>query len=327
MAKKNSKRKNFFPYGIFFIIFIAEIFLGLSAISAYLFFDGKREVDLLESDIKKYSSSLAEAFAHVAELSIKDKQYQPLRNLFQEKIAENIIDEAFFVLADGRLVVHSNIAIEKELSGNIAKDEMSYNIDLILKPLRDNSHEILISDYNIIKKEPYFKKNIRDLIKKYFYKGIESNGWLFSKAVFVKSKPIGTVNFILSKDRIFYAIKNIIERARRLTAIVLLMSFLLSLLISLFVMLRDLSRNKKQSTIDSSAKEKFLDLPEIDVASEKENLQIELIDDSLESADSPEITVIGHERYIVAPIIPEYRAHSTGRRILDAIPSENKRKR
>jgi hypothetical protein len=57
MAKKNSKRKNFFPYGIFFIIFIAEIFLGLSAISAYLFFDGKREVDLLESDIKKYSSS------------------------------------------------------------------------------------------------------------------------------------------------------------------------------------------------------------------------------------------------------------------------------
>ena len=60
---------------------------------------------------------MAEAFARVAEFSYSTKKYSSLKTLFHEKIEENTIDEAFFVLSDGKIIVHSSTTAEKELMG------------------------------------------------------------------------------------------------------------------------------------------------------------------------------------------------------------------
>jgi uncharacterized membrane protein affecting hemolysin expression len=84
---------------------------------------------------REYSTAVAEALADVAEMSYRLKDYSKLQDLFREKLNENLIDEAFFVLADGRLIAHSNSETAKNLGGYLAADEFTYNMDLILGPV------------------------------------------------------------------------------------------------------------------------------------------------------------------------------------------------
>jgi len=240
MTEKNRKklRKWIFPAGIFMLLFLTETIIGTGAALTYLYVDGKKGIERIEKYTVNYSMTLAEAFARVAELSYKAKNYSSLKTLFHEKIEENTIDEAFFILSDGKLIVHSNTTIEKSLMGNIANDEMSYNLDMILQPVTRRSTELFHSDYNIINKQVPFSRNEREPIQKYYYSGINSSGWLFTKGVFINGKPVGAVNFIISKERIFSSVKESIARGRIMLTAVLLSAFCVSLLISVIVMFR-----------------------------------------------------------------------------------------
>jgi hypothetical protein len=236
--KRKKLRKWIFPAGIFILLFLTETIIGSGAALTYLYLDGKKGIERIEKYTVNYSMTMAEAFARVAELSYKTKNYSSLKTLFHEKIEENTIDEAFFILGDGKLIVHSNTTTEKNLMGNIANDEMSYNLDMILQPVTKRSSELFLSDYNIIDKQVPFSRKEREPLQKYYYSGINSSGWLFTKGVFVNGKPVGAVNFIISKERMFGSIKESIARGRLMITAVILSAFCVSLLISVIVMFR-----------------------------------------------------------------------------------------
>lgn len=236
--KKTKLKRLFFPVGIFLLMFFAESLIGTAGVVSYFYFSGKKNLSKIESYTMNYSKTMAEAFTRVAEFSYSTKKYSSLNTLFHEKIEENTIDEAFFVLSDGRLIVHSNTTLEKELMGNIASDEMSYNIDMILFPVQTKNSDLILNNYNIINKTIPFQRRERDLLKRFVYKDLSSTGWLFTKAVFYKNKPVGTVNFIISKDRIYSSISETIAQIKRYSMMVVTASLIISFFISLIVLIR-----------------------------------------------------------------------------------------
>jgi len=234
-----------FPAGIFFLLFIMESLIAGGASVAYFLYTGKSQIDEMESYTKSYSISLADAFSSVAEIGYRTKKISILRSLFKEKIEENIIDEAFFVLKKGKIIAHSNRERAKNLKGNIASDEFSYNLDLILKPVFQKSREVLFTDYNVIDVPVSFERNERTLLKRYLYSKIDTTGWLVSKAVFIKKKPVGTVGFIIGKEKIYTFIKDHIEHCIQIFIASLCVSFILSLVVSLVVLIRYRGIQKK----------------------------------------------------------------------------------
>jgi len=249
--KKKKLKRLIFPLGIFLLMFIAQSVLGTAGVISYFFYSGKKNIAEIENYTINYSKTMAEAFARVAEFSYTTKQYTSLKTLFHEKIEENTIDEAFFVLSDGKLIVHSSTTAEKELMWNIASDEMAYNIDMILLPVQTKSSELLLNNYNIVNKTIPFPRQERDLLKKYVYKDLSSTGWIFTKGIFPKGKPAGTVNFIVSKDRIYASIQSSIDQAKYYTFLVVTVSIFLSFFISLIVLFR--YRSIQKNALSSSA--------------------------------------------------------------------------
>lgn len=236
--KTKKLKRLIFPVGIFLLMFIAESLIGTAGVVSYFYFSGKKNISDIESYTVNYSKTMAEAFARVAEFSYSTKKYSSLKTLFHEKIEENTIDEAFFVLPDGKLVVHSSTTAEKELMGNIASDEMAYNLDMILLPVETKSSELFLNNYNIINKVVPFKRQDRELLKKYVYKDLNSTGWIFTRGIFYKGKPAGTVNFIVSKDRIYTSIQESIDQAKYYSLFVVTVSMALSFFIALIVLFR-----------------------------------------------------------------------------------------
>jgi hypothetical protein len=207
MAKKLKKAG--FPFGIFLIMLILLGLLSSAVVAGFFYFSVMRGIDDIETGIRKYSTAMAEASSDVADLSHRVKNYSKLKTLFRQKITENMIREVFFVLENGKIIAHSSADVQRKLKDNIINDEFAYNVDMILQPLKNGSREIIYSNYNIMdKKVPFNKEEIR-LIKEYIYPEIKVNGWLVTKAVYSKvkkrgrEKAIGTVNFIISKDRIY----------------------------------------------------------------------------------------------------------------------------
>ena len=247
MTRKN--RKIIFPAGIFLLIFFTESILGSLALFAYTYVSLKKNINAVEEYTRSYSKTLAEAFASVAELSLKTNKTDSLKILFHEKIQQNTIDEAIFVLADGRLIVHSNTSVENGLGGNIANDEMAYNLDLILEPVKKNSRELILSDYNIIDRKIPFSRKERDLIGRYIYPGINTTGWLFTKGVFVDDKPAGAVCFLTGKERIFSVIRETSLHTLKYFYTVIAGSFVISLIISFIILTRYRSIQKKAERI------------------------------------------------------------------------------
>ncbi len=239
--KKIGKKKGF-PVGILFLMLFLLIALSAVISSAYFYFGVKKGIKDIEGYTKNYAITMADAFAEVAELSYRLKDYTKLKKLFQSKIRENTIDEAFFVLKDGELIAHSNKEREKQLEGNIANDEFAYNIELILLPVKEKKRDIQFIDYKIFEKKAPFKKIEMKLLKEYIYPKINIDGWLVTKAVFSmekkKEEAVGTVNFIISKDRIYNYIKSQFDESGKLIIYMGALSFLLSVILSFIIFLR-----------------------------------------------------------------------------------------
>lgn len=251
--RKTSEGKTSFPTAIFLLIFIIEVAAASGGIFAYFYSSAKENITEIEKYTINYSKTMAEAFASVAELSYRTKNYSSLKSLFREKIEENTIDEAFFVLQNGTLIVHSNTTTEKRLRGNIANDEMSYNLEMILQPVKTGSRDLFFSNYNIIDKKIPFNRSERELIKKYLYTEINSSGWIFTKAVFHRNKAIGSVNFIVEKGRIYNLINTTLENIKLSLLISAAASFAIALAIAFIIMIR--FRKTPDSIIDNQTGE------------------------------------------------------------------------
>ncbi len=231
-------RKVFFPVGIFLMLFIIQSAAVIVSVSAYFVHTGKKRISDIENYTRNYCITMAEGFSSLAELSSKTKNYKNLRELFQEKLRENTVDEAFFVLPNGKIIVHSNKDAEKNLEGNIANDEFLYNLETIFMPLKKNSREVFFENYNYIGKDVPFERDDRMLIKKYIYGDVDKSGWIVVRAVYNKKKPVGSVGFIISKERIYGVIKTHIAETYRILYIALIASFLISVIISIIIFVR-----------------------------------------------------------------------------------------
>jgi len=257
--KKKKFKKKIFPIGIFLLLFLIQSIIAAGALSLYFLNTAQKRITDIEKYTQNYSMSMADLFADMAELSFRTRRYGKLKTTFNEKIRNNTIDEAFFVLNNGTIIAHSNSDIKKELAGNIANDEFTYNTDMILRPAKKKSRETLFTDYNIMGKQVPFTREERRLIKKHLYKKINSPGWLVSKAVYVRNKPVGTVNFIISKDRIFDFLMGHIDDTKEYLKYSLAGTFILSFLISLIVLVR--YRMIQNRTIKISIAEKKEEIP------------------------------------------------------------------
>ncbi|MCL2155231.1 MAG: hypothetical protein FWH53_06165 [Leptospirales bacterium] len=236
--KKRKLKRVIFPIGVFFLLFFIESIIGIAGVSSYIYSASKKNIADIESYTINYSKTMAEAFAKVAEFSYSEKKYTVLKALFHEKIEENTIDEAFFVLKNGNIVVHSSTTTEKKLKGNIANDEISYNIDMILQPVHTKSHDLILNNYNITDKFIPFRKRERDILSKYIYENLNTTGWLFTKCIFHKGEPIGTVNFIISKERLYTSIRQSLNLVQYYSILVIAVSAIISFFISLIVFFR-----------------------------------------------------------------------------------------
>ncbi len=234
---KDRKKKGF-PWGIFLAVFILLGILSLGASTGYIWYIGRSRLQVAERYNKKYFTTMVEALANVAELSYSTGNYSKLRALLAEKMGGNGGIEAFFVLSDGKIVAHSNSETEKALQGNIANDEFAYNLDLILLPLRNNGKETLYLEYSILDRKIPFTREQRLLIKKFLYPGIQSTGWLATRAVYYKGKAIGTLNYIIAKDRIYEIIIRLSREAMILLSVLQSFSAAISLFVAVVAHLR-----------------------------------------------------------------------------------------
>ena len=216
--KKVKRRK--FPFMILIIAFLIEVAAVSACLAVYFIRSGKIMAADAERNTKNYSAALAEALSEGIGKVYKGNKTPSLQNLFYNRINKDIIDEAFFVLNNGKILLHSRKAYPENLGGNISNGEFAYNIEMILYPSMKNTKEILFSNYNLIDTEnpPNFDPRVKKLLKQYICPDtdstgclIDSTGWLTSKAVFYKNKPIGTISFIISKQKIFDALTGLFE--------------------------------------------------------------------------------------------------------------------
>ncbi len=231
-------RKKGFPLGIFLLLFFM---LGLpvsGGVIGHFVYSGSRSIEVIESYTRDYSRSLVEALAGAAELGYRKGSRKAVKELFTDGTRKNTFDEAFFVLKNGTLAAHSNSDVEKELHGNIANDEFAYNTDLILKPLLTKSRNTQFTDYNIVSKRIPFNRMERSLLKQYLYSGIDTSGWLVTRAVFSGKEPVGTVNLIIGKDRIFQSVMELRNESIYMLEAALGIVFFISLAVSLVVFIR-----------------------------------------------------------------------------------------
>jgi hypothetical protein len=251
-GQRNSLRKPMkliFPVGIFFMLFCIESLIAAGASLAYFYYTGRAGIAEIESNTRSCSVPIAEAFGSMAEMCYRTKNYSRLRTLFKENIEQRTISEAFFVLKDGKVIAHSDPAVCKSLKGNLASDELSYNMDLILRPVTQKSRDVFFTEYNIVSRPAPFKREYRMLLKRYFYRNIDSTGWLASRAVYGKKKPVGAVCFIIGKDRIYSFLMPLINRSVGILLISLAVACGVSLVISLVVMARYRSIQKRSLAV------------------------------------------------------------------------------
>lgn len=277
--------KIIFPIGVFFMLFFIESLVAAGASLAYFFYVGKSGISDIESNVRSCSIPIAEAFGTMAEMCYRSRDYRRLRTLFREKIEQNSIDEAFFVLRNGKLIAHTDPSALADLKGNIASDELAYNMDLILRPVVQKSRDVFFTDYNIVSRRAPFRRELRMLLKSYFYRNIDSTGWLVSRAVYGRKKPVGAVCFIISKQRIYCFLAAHVERSLRIFMISLAVAGTISLLVSLVVLARYRSIQKRSSPASgmsgaprgSATAGGFYDMTMPPGASEEEPVVVELV--------------------------------------------------
>ncbi|MCU0847597.1 MAG: hypothetical protein MUD12_06885 [Spirochaetes bacterium] len=316
MGRKPVKGKGF-PAGIFFFLFFTEVLLSVAGTAVYFYYGGRSGISEIERYTRSYSVTMAEAFARVAEMGYRNRKHARLSALFHEKIGENVIDEAFFVLKDGKLVAHYSTDVEKKMKGSLANDEFAYNLDLILQPARKGSSETQFTDYNYMSLQVPFREPVRKALKDYFYKGIESTGWLASRAVFIDKKPVGTVSLIIGKKRVYEFIWRRIRISGAAMTVSVSAAFIISLVISLVVFVR--TRSAQKSALLCGSPEDFYPVEPSDIIpfngpetaqghGAQDAITIELTTDAGRSAARPAAAVTAGEFKIA------------GREIKNAIP-------
>ena len=243
--KRNSIKYKKFPIGIFLLLFLVEAVLATASLAIYFVNSGKRLTSDITEYTRRYSSTMAEAVSDAAALSYGLRQYASLEDLLRNRIQQDLIDEAFFILNDGTIIIHSQKELSENLKGNVGNDEFAYNLDILLNRSLQNNQEVLFCDYNYLDKTiPFSSKDIK-LIKNYIYSGITSSGWLTSKAVSYKNVSIGTINFITSKERIHTTIANLFSNTKMYWVYSMVGAFILSFLISILIVLRYRSIQRK----------------------------------------------------------------------------------
>jgi hypothetical protein len=234
---KKVKRKRF-PAVIFIFLLFAYSIAVSAGLAVYFIHSGRIITSGIEQYTKKYSVTLAEAVSESAASAYSTKKTGPLVDLLENRIREDVIDEAFFVLNNGKIIAHSKKTQDKSLGGNLSNDEFSYNLEMILYPSMQKTKEVLFTNYHLIdKSNPFdvYDARIKKALKQYLYNGIDSTGWITSKAVFYKGKPVGTVSFIISKARIFDAIISRFEEIKKYWKYGMAGSAAFSLLIALMI--------------------------------------------------------------------------------------------
>ena len=215
-----------FPSGLFFSALALFTVCACASAAGYLLYAGKKGVRDIEQNTRTHYSGMVEALAGVAELSYGGKDFSTLEGLARKKADGDEGMEAFLVLADGTIAMHSDSAAREALLGNIATDEFAYNRDLILLPLQRNGKEALVLDYNIMGKRIPFSRDQRKLIKRFLYPGIDRPGWLITRAVFHGGKPVATMNIILGKDKVYrFLAAHFLESAILLAALLAMSLF------------------------------------------------------------------------------------------------------
>jgi hypothetical protein len=141
------------------------------------------------------------------------------------------------------------------------------------------------------KTNPFNKRELK-LLKEYVYNGIDSTGWLTSKTVFYKDKAIGSINFIISKERIYESILDLFNSTKKYWQYGMAGSFAFSFLIAIVIVLRYRSIQKKTAlaltnvTYESrEEKENFDDAYEQANDDRFANNFYEMADDSADEAD------------------------------------------
>ena len=243
--KKKKFRKKRFPLGIFILLLTVESLIVAAGVTLYFVDSCKKTIADIEKYTRNYSITMAEAIGDVAAINYRTRRYGDLVKLFRNKIKEDTVDEAFFVLNNGAIIVHSKKDIQKELDGNIVNDEFSYNIEMILRPVEKKSREVFFSDYHVMTSRPPFNRQERELIKEYIYPDVNATGWLVNRAVYYGRKPVGTVNFIISKNRIYTSIRSNFEESKKYGIFGIAGAALISFMISLIIWLRYRSIQRK----------------------------------------------------------------------------------
>ncbi len=306
--------KIIFPVGIFIMLFIVESLIAAGTSLAYFYYIGRSSIATIERNTRSYAMPVADAFGTMAEMCYRTKKFDRLRHLLEEKIEQRVIREAFFVLRDGRVIAHSDPSMMDRLKGNLAGDELAYNMDLILFPVMRRSTQVFFIDYNIVTKRAPFKREYRMLLKRYFYPQIDSTGWLASRAVYGKKKPVGAVCFIIGKERIYSFLAAHVERSVGILLVSLSAAFAVSLLVTLVVMVRYRSIQKRAlagvpaEALHAVAQEGgFFDMtvpPAEEPAGDEAPVIVELVSvpEELSSGDAAAATPFHQRREIKDPI-------------------------
>ncbi|MBN2160758.1 MAG: hypothetical protein JW807_15325 [Spirochaetes bacterium] len=242
-AVARAMKKRIFPVGIFFILLAIESLIAAGVSLAYFYYAGRSGIASIESNTRTYITPLAESFGTMAELCYRTKKYDRLKGLFREKLDKRVINEAFFILKNGRLAAHSDPAVEQKFRK--ANVEAVYTMDLVLLPAYRASRDVLYTEYGIPSKRVPFDRRYRELIKTYLYHDIDSTGWLASRAVYRKKKPVGAVCIIIGKDSIYSFIRGHLERSGRILSASLLTALAVSFLVSLLIFFRYRSIQKR----------------------------------------------------------------------------------
>lgn len=227
-----------FSAGIFFIIIIVILLLSACLSGGYFYMDVKRLFEETADYTWRYSLPLADAVSEIALNCYRKNDYRGLKRLLESGIFKKNIEEAFFVLADGAIIAHSDVKAFERLKGNISNDKQAYNSEQIFFPLKSKSAEAQIFDYNIHgKKIPFEKDNIR-IFSKYINNKFNFSGWLVSKAVAPDDKGIGCVCFFIGKDRLYRNIGNIFHEAVYLAVVFFCTSLLIAFMVAILIHIR-----------------------------------------------------------------------------------------
>ena len=193
----------FFPFGIFLLS--AVLFSGGGAAGSvwYFYVASKKEIAETERFTQSSLVPVLDACVQMAELDGGKESAKRLNALFRDYRLGNIVAKAFFVRENGLIVSHSDQNEVKELKGNIAADEFTYNIDQIFRPIRKNLREPYFDDYFMVEKKIPFDRQTMGFLKKHLYDGIDRNGWILSRQVIYKGKTAGVIAFFSDKDTIY----------------------------------------------------------------------------------------------------------------------------